>query len=629
MHVGGVGAAHVGAGGARPVAVAAGGGGGFTTLAAVGGAGGGAAACLDADHTGLVAAAGRNKTAAAAASADGGCCTDLPMHETGGATPAEEMDNAPTAAGEAAAAAAEGADNPPAAASKAAAAVEKEDNSRAAASKEAAVEDEDNSPGAAAAAAAAASKAAAAAGKAAAASQKEDKPPAAMSKAGAVTPVAAADTVFKQPRPVGRVVACTGAARLAEADAQAAKHGVQTAGRAGTAETAAAAAAYAPPIPAATGDEAFSKKQQQQLIQGMFKVAGLVTVKCLDPARKGTQLELQVNSLVGNGAQAAAWLMEPQAAVPAAAAVTGAAPAVAGTAPAAVPGDTVSSSSCAAVVSTSTSSVAPPLPPVLTPATAPAKPLPEQLVLKVASPEAALAPSNRRKFAPGQWKLNSRISCMQEFDAMDAFAKSPWVLDCYGWGLVQLATGEEMPCLLLEYAPWGTLEEQLVGEGGEPQGLEPELCRMVVDYLVGALIPSKTRGVYVHRDIKPENIMLCNPPPGMKAGRYAPWVPKLGDWGISKQLTAHQWLATTVTGTPAYRAPEVRVGAFHDTQVDTWCIGCLLLHLRSGRLPFLYLWEELGMTEDEREKRRSGMWYSASQAAYVLPCILIRSIGGR
>jgi serine/threonine protein kinase len=174
------------------------------------------------------------------------------------------------------------------------------------------------------------------------------------------------------------------------------------------------------------------------------------------------------------------------------------------------------------------------------------KPLPERLVLKVALPEAALAPSKRRKFGPGQWKKSSLLTCLHEFEALDAFAKLPWVLDSYGWGMVQLASGEEMPCLLLEYAPWGTLEDQLVGEDGQPQGLAPEVCRMVVDYVVQCLLPSESMGVYIHRDIKPANIMLCNPSAGMKASPLAPWVPKLGDTGISRKLSMYRWLSTTV-----------------------------------------------------------------------------------
>jgi hypothetical protein len=50
----------------------------------------------------------------------------------------------------------------------------------------------------------------------------------------------------------------------------------------------------------------------------------------------------------------------------------------------------------------------------------------------------------------------------------------------------------------------------------------------------------------------------------------------------------------------------MRLGAFHDRRVDTWCVGCLLVHIRSGKLPFLYLWEDPGVAEDERRLRRSG-----------------------
>ena len=368
---------------------------------------------------------------------------------------------------------------------------------------------------------------------------------------------------------------------------------------------------------------------------GMFSPGTSVTVKCRDTARMGTQVELKVARLVGTGAQAAAWLMEPWGVQLAAVAGggTGTGAKAAGTASAAGGGTTavgleeagatagggegkgagkaaataVAGIEAGQAAAPRSSSGLAPLTSTTQAAAAPSpKPLPDKLVLKVGLPEAALPPSKRSRYAPGQWLLSGRLMCTQEFQALDALAKSSWVLDCYGCGTVQLSTGEEMPCLLLEYAPWGVLNEQLVGEDGQPQGLEPELCRMVVDFMIQALTPPSPDVVFVHRDIKPANIMLCNPPPGSKAGRFAPWVAKLGDWGISKQLTASQSLATTVAFTPAYQAPEMRPGAYHDRRVDTWCLGCLLLHLWAGRLPFWYLWEDEGVSKEECMQRRSG-----------------------
>ena len=198
---------------------------------------------------------------------------------------------------------------------------------------------------------------------------------------------------------------------------------------------------------------------------------------------------------------------------------------------------------------------------------------------------------------------------------MKASKKSLWVLNCYGWGTVQLVTGEQVACLLLEHARWGSLEQQLADGEGNPQGLTPEVCREVMfDVLHGLENASSSSGA-IHRDIKPANILLCDPPPGMKP-RHRPWIAKLADWGTSAVPKGPCFLASTVQFTPAYQAPEMRKGYRHDSRLDSWCMGLLLLHIRSGRLPFLYLWEQ-GLGEEERNQRRSGGFLNSST---VLNC---------
>jgi serine/threonine protein kinase len=50
----------------------------------------------------------------------------------------------------------------------------------------------------------------------------------------------------------------------------------------------------------------------------------------------------------------------------------------------------------------------------------------------------------------------------------------------------------------------------------------------------------------VHRDIKTDNILLAG------SG-----VPKLGDFGVSRQLGAGETRMRTITGTPHFIAPEI------------------------------------------------------------------------
>ena len=51
------------------------------------------------------------------------------------------------------------------------------------------------------------------------------------------------------------------------------------------------------------------------------------------------------------------------------------------------------------------------------------------------------------------------------------------------------------------------------------------------------------------------------------------------------------------------QAPEQEPGCGHDCRLDSWQLGLLLLHIRHGGLPFLYLYLP-GISEEERQQRR-------------------------
>jgi len=75
----------------------------------------------------------------------------------------------------------------------------------------------------------------------------------------------------------------------------------------------------------------------------------------------------------------------------------------------------------------------------------------------------------------------------------------------------------------------------------------------------------------VHRDIKLANVLF--------EGTSI----KLGDFGISKQMTA-AWARTVMGGTPLYMAPELLLKERYDTKADVWSFGCLMFELATCSL---------------------------------------------
>lgn len=80
--------------------------------------------------------------------------------------------------------------------------------------------------------------------------------------------------------------------------------------------------------------------------------------------------------------------------------------------------------------------------------------------------------------------------------------------------------------------------------------------------------------IILHRDLKPENVFLTN-------GSTV----KLGDFGLSKLLSAHDF-ASTYVGTPFYMSPEICSSERYSGKSDIWSMGCIMYELCTLEPPF-------------------------------------------
>lgn len=98
-----------------------------------------------------------------------------------------------------------------------------------------------------------------------------------------------------------------------------------------------------------------------------------------------------------------------------------------------------------------------------------------------------------------------------------------------------------------------------------------EVYRLARD--IAAALAAAHRLELLHRDVKPANLYRT------QDGRY-----QLGDFGVARRSRCG--LLETMTGTPAYMAPEVARGEAYDSRADLYALGLVLYQLlNDGQLP--------------------------------------------
>jgi formylglycine-generating enzyme required for sulfatase activity len=130
-----------------------------------------------------------------------------------------------------------------------------------------------------------------------------------------------------------------------------------------------------------------------------------------------------------------------------------------------------------------------------------------------------------------------------------------------------LPANGEVLALELEYVPNGSLQDARRRILETPLAQRLELLAAVADGLTAI----HDAGL-VHRDIKPANVLLDG------ADK-----PKVSDLGLARPPTNGE--ETEHYHTPAYAAPEQRLGADLDAQTDLYAFGVMAYELLSGTLP--------------------------------------------
>ena len=150
--------------------------------------------------------------------------------------------------------------------------------------------------------------------------------------------------------------------------------------------------------------------------------------------------------------------------------------------------------------------------------------------------------------------------------AMGQLSGHPHIVDIHEVG----TTASDRPYLVMQYRALGSLDTRI--RRGGPLGWAQTL-RLGVK-LAGALETGHRLGV-LHRDVKPGNVLLTD---------YNE--PQLTDFGIARISGGFQTAAGTITGSPAFTAPEVLHGQSPSPVSDLYSLGASLFCAITGHAAF-------------------------------------------
>ncbi|MBN1345041.1 MAG: protein kinase [Phycisphaerae bacterium] len=129
---------------------------------------------------------------------------------------------------------------------------------------------------------------------------------------------------------------------------------------------------------------------------------------------------------------------------------------------------------------------------------------------------------------------------------------------------------QDRPFVIMEYVSGPSLRDLL---NESPSGLGAQKAAFFLREIGKGLTYLHDRGI-VHRDLKPGNIF------------YEDGYVKIGDYGLSKVMTASQHSGQTITvGTVHYMAPEIGKGRY-DQGIDIYALGIVLFEMLTGQVPF-------------------------------------------
>ncbi|XP_040381088.1 mitogen-activated protein kinase kinase kinase 18-like, partial [Oryza brachyantha] len=152
---------------------------------------------------------------------------------------------------------------------------------------------------------------------------------------------------------------------------------------------------------------------------------------------------------------------------------------------------------------------------------------------------------------------------------------SPYVLRCLGSGVSAAEDGGTSYDMFLEYAPGGSLADEIKRCGG---GYEDSLIRSRARDILCGLAHVHAAGV-AHCDVKGRNILIGSDGHAM-----------IADFGCARRVAVGHGGCIAGGrprgGTPMFMAPEAARGEEQGPAVDIWALGCTVIEMATGGAPW-------------------------------------------
>ncbi|XP_051200175.1 mitogen-activated protein kinase kinase kinase 18-like [Lolium perenne] len=186
---------------------------------------------------------------------------------------------------------------------------------------------------------------------------------------------------------------------------------------------------------------------------------------------------------------------------------------------------------------------------------------------------------------------------------------SPYVVRCLGSEVSASSDGSGGYDMLMEYAPGGSLADEIRRRGGRFE--EESLIRSRARDILRGLAHAHAAGV-AHCDVKGRNVLIG------ADGRAM-----IADFGCARRIAGERCLVAG--GTPAFMSPEAARGEAQGPAADVWALGCTVIEMATGAAPWQRFGSPVAMLHHvafSGEAPESPLWLSEEGRDFLGRCLL-------